>query len=96
MDDAALAEIQRKARFKEYKYDEKKSSIVLAKTKESLIEREAHWADWFKEPMFYQYGFVYMGARICMNIASVSNSFLFKTTNISSRWWFTILLMFLK
>ena len=74
MDEAALAEKRRKANFKEYKFDEKKSSIVRAKTRVSIIERSPHWADWFKEPMFYQYGFVYMGARICMNIASVGSN----------------------
>ena len=38
--------------------------------KKSMIERTSHWTDWFKEWMFYQYGLVYMGARMLNNVSA--------------------------
>ena len=40
-----------------------------------MIERKPHLTDWFTEWMFYQYGLVYMGARMLNNISAVSQNF---------------------
>ena len=46
------------------------SIVEVVNLKESMIDRHPSWQDWFKEWMFYQYGLVYMGARMLNNISA--------------------------
>jgi len=52
-------------------YDKTRGSIIHVKSHmKSMIEMIPSWKDWFKELMFYQYGIVYMGARMLNNISA--------------------------
>ena len=52
-------------------YDKTRGSIIHVKSHmKSMIEMIPSWKDWFKELMFYQYGIVYMGARMLNNVSA--------------------------
>jgi len=45
-----------------------------AQVTNSHAEDHVTWTHWFKLPSFYLYGFVYMGARLLVNVQSVNKT----------------------